>query len=173
MPRTCLLSRAAVWEREIMIRNARGVTRWRMFRARLVESLRLSAGGAAIGLAAGHGIGRWLEIALPSLPDEGFRSLRFGIDWRVAAFVTAVSTVLFALASGRERANRCQIYSIAQVSLSLALLIATGLLLRGLDRAARSPASRTSRGPGPRSALAQAVVPAPPSWLPPGASAST
>jgi predicted permease len=137
-----LLSRAAVRQRELQIRHALGATRWRLFRARLVESLVLSAGGAVIGLAAGHGIGRALEIVLPSLPEEGLRGVQFGLDWRVAGFLTTVSAlaaVLFALASGRERAGRRrQVYSIAQVSLSLALLIATGLLLRGLDRASHA-----------------------------------
>jgi predicted permease len=43
------------------------------------------------------------------------------------------------MASGRGGANRRrQVYSIAQVSLSLALLVATGLLLRGLDRASHA-----------------------------------
>jgi predicted permease len=134
-----LLSRAAARERELTIRRALGATRLRMFRARLVESLLLSAGGALIGLVAGHWIGRALEIALPSIPEEGLRGLQFGIDWRVASFLAAVSAlaaVLFATASGRERTGRRrQVYSVAQVSLSLALLIGTGLLLRGIDRA--------------------------------------
>jgi predicted permease len=145
-----LLSRAAIRERELMIRHALGATRWRLFRARLVESLVLSAGGAVIGLLAGHWMGRGIEITLPSIPTEGLHGLQFGIDWRVAAFLTtvsALSAVLFALASGRERAGRRrQIYSIAQVSLSLALLIATGLLLRGLDRASHAdPGFATER----------------------------
>jgi predicted permease len=137
-----LLSRAAVRGRELAIRHALGATRWRMFRARLVESLLLAAGGAAIGLVSGHWIGRTLELVLPSLPEEGLRGLQFGVDWRVAGFLTAVSVLaalLFAIASGRERAGRRrQIYSIAQVGLSLALLIGAGLLLRGLDRASRA-----------------------------------
>ena len=137
-----LLSRAAVREREMTIRRALGATRWRAFRARLVESLLLAGGGAAVGLLAGHGIGSVLEKALPSLPDEGFRGLRFGVDWRVAIFLTAVAVLaafLFAVASGRERlARRRQWYSVAQVSLSLALLVGTGLLLRGLDLASRA-----------------------------------
>ena len=137
-----LLSRAAVRQRELTIRHALGATRWRMFRSRLVESLLLAAGGAVIGFAAGSGIGRVLEIALPSIPQEGFRGLRFGLDWRVAAFaagVSALAAVVFAFASGRgHAARRRQIYSIAQVGLSLALLIATSLLLRGLDRAGRA-----------------------------------
>jgi putative ABC transport system permease protein len=136
-----LLSRAAVRQRELAIRHALGATRWRMFRARLVESLLLSAGGAAIGFAAGHGIGRMLETVLPSIPQEGFRGIQFGIDWRVAAFLAALSALaalLFAAASGRKRAGHRQVYSIAQVTLSLALLIATGLLVRGLDRASHA-----------------------------------
>ena len=134
-----LLSRAAVRQRELAIRHGLGATRWRLFRARLVESLILSAGGEVIGLAAGHWIGRALEIALPSIPEEALRGLQFGLDWRVGASLTAVSMVaaaVFAIASGRVRAVRWrQIYSIAQVTFSLTLLIATALLLRGLDHA--------------------------------------
>jgi predicted permease len=137
-----LLSRAAVRQRELSIRHALGATRWRIFRARLVESLLLSAGGAGLGFAAGHGVGRILQSSLPSIPQEGLRGLQFGLDWRVAGFLAAVSALtalLFAAASGRERSGRRrQIYSVAQVSLSLALLIATGLLLRALDRASHA-----------------------------------
>ena len=137
-----LLSRAALRQRERAIRQALGATPWRAFRARLVESLILAAGGAVIGLAAGQAIGRALAAALPSLPDEGFRGLRFDVDWRVAGFlvgVAALSALVFAMAAGRGRATRSrQFYSIAQVGLSLALLVATGLLLRGLDRATRA-----------------------------------
>lgn len=134
-----LLSRAAVRQHELSIRHALGASPWRMFRARLIESLLLAAGGAAFGLAAGQGIGNLLCVALPAIPEEGLRGLQFGIDWRVSAFLAALSTLaalLFNGASGREHATRRrQIYSTAQVSLSLALLIATGLLLRGIDHA--------------------------------------
>lgn len=134
-----LLSRAAVRSRELTIRRALGATRWRMFRARLVESFMLATGAAVIGLAAGRGIGRVLELVLPSIPEEGLRGLDFGLDWRVAAFLvgaSAIAAVLFTVASGRDSAGRGRsIYPIAQVTLSLALLIATGLLLRGIQRA--------------------------------------
>jgi hypothetical protein len=102
----------------------------------------LVAGGVMIGLAAGQGVGRALVIALPSLPDEGYHGLRFDVDWSVASFLTgvaALSAVVFAMAAGRGHATRRrQLCSIAWVSLSLALLVGTGLLLRGLDRAMRA-----------------------------------
>ncbi len=134
-----LLARAAVRQRELEIRRALGATRWRMFRARLLESLLLAAGGAAIGIVAGRGIGRVLELALPAIPEEGLRGLQFGLDWRIAGYLAAVcgaTALLFTAASGRAgAARRRAVYPVAQVSLSLALLIATGLLLRGIEHA--------------------------------------
>src|SRR5581483_10027985 len=48
-----LISRAAVREREFTIRAAVGASRWRLHRARLVESLILAGGAAVLGIAAG------------------------------------------------------------------------------------------------------------------------
>jgi hypothetical protein len=98
-----LLSRAAVRQREIAIRSALGATRWRLFRARLVESLILSAGATAIGIVAGEATGRGLEAALPSIPEQGFHGIAFGVDWRVALFLCGaglLAALLFTAGSG-------------------------------------------------------------------------
>ncbi len=149
-----LLSRAAVRQREIAIRQSLGASRARLFRETLAEGLVLAAGGVLLGVFFGSGTGRALELALPSIPDPIWHGLRLGIDWRVALFLAGagmVCALLFSLPpalANRERTlgpsmkgqaarhfRQREIFSVAQVALSLTLLIATGLLLRAADRA--------------------------------------
>ena len=148
-----LLSRAAVRRREMAVRQSLGASRARLFRETLAEGLVLAAGGLALGIFFGYWTGRALELVLPSLPVKLFQGLRLGIDWRVAAFLAAAGVlcaILFSLppAFANSRRNvspamkgidirnsrQREVYSVAQVALSLTLLIATGLLVRALDR---------------------------------------
>jgi putative ABC transport system permease protein len=133
-----LLSRAAVRERELAIRTALGASRWRLFRARLAESLVIAGGAAVLGIVAGEAAGRALQAVVPSIPEEGFRGLAFGVDARTALFLVAASALsafFFTAASGsRGHARRRRIYSVVQVALSLTLLVGTGLLLRAMQR---------------------------------------
>ena len=149
-----LLSRAAVRQHELALRQSLGASRARLFRETLVEALLLSAGGVILGLIAGYWTGRALEIALPSVPVEIYQGLRFAIDWRVALLLGAAgiaSAILFSLPqafaagrtglnaalkgdSGSARSRQREFYTVAQVALSLTLLIATALLLRALMR---------------------------------------
>jgi predicted permease len=148
-----LLARATVRQREMAIRQSLGASRARLFRETLAEGLVLAAGGLALGVSFGYWTGRALEWALPSVPSVQYQGLRLGIDWRVALFLAAagiVCAILFSLppafASSKRNLNPAmkggdvrhsrqrEIYSVAQVALSLALLIATGLLLRALNR---------------------------------------
>jgi predicted permease len=149
-----LLSRAAVRQHELALRQSLGASRARLFRETLVEALLLSAGGVILGLIAGYWTGRALEIALPSVPVEMYQGLRFAVDWRVALLLGAAGiagAILFSLpqafAAGRTglnaalkgegssaRSRQREFYTVAQVALSLTLLIATALLLRALLR---------------------------------------
>ncbi len=148
-----LLSRATVRQREMAIRQSLGASRARLFRETLAEGLVLAAGGVALGIFFGYWTGQALGLALPTFPMALYRGVRLGIDWRVALFLGAagiVCAILFslppALASGKRNLNPAmkggdirhsrqrEIFSVVQVALSLALLIATGLLLRALDR---------------------------------------
>ena len=148
-----LLSRAAVRRREMAVRQALGAGRARLFRETLAEGLLLAAGGSVFGLFFGDWTGRALELLLPSVPYAMYRGLRFGIDWRVAmilALAGGLCAVLFSLppalagsranlilamkGAGPRNSRQREIYSVAQVALSLTLLIAAGLLLRALDR---------------------------------------
>ncbi len=147
-----LLSRAAVRRREMAIRQSLGASRARLFRETLAEGLVLAAGGLLLGILFGHWTGSALEWALPSVPFALYQGLLFGIDWRVAMFLAAagiVCAILFSLPpafscsrqglnpamKGQDSRNSRQreIYSVAQVALSLTLLIATGLLVRALQ----------------------------------------
>jgi predicted permease len=133
-----LLSRAAVREREIAIRTALGASRWRLFRARLAESMLLAIGATVMGLGGGEAIGRALQWALPSIPDPGYHGLAFAADTRVALYSVAaalMAALLFTFASGSpSHGKRRRIYSGVQVALSLTLLVGTGLLLRAMVR---------------------------------------
>ena len=148
-----LLSRAAVRQREMAIRQSLGASRARLFRETFAEGMVLAAGGLALGMFLGYGTGRALELVLPSFPMVLFRGLQLGIDWRVAMFLAAAGVlcaIFFslppALANSRRglspamkgqdfrNSRQREIYSVAQVALSLTLLIATGLLVRALDR---------------------------------------
>ena len=142
-----ILSRSAVRRHEMAVRRALGAGSWRLARQTLAEGLVLAAGGAALGLAVGFACGRLLSHNLPSLPFGGMMALRLDPDWRVAAFTAAAglfSAVVFTLApamdnarltSGVRRMRQRDVYVIAQVALSLVLLIAATLLVRALGHA--------------------------------------
>jgi len=148
-----LLSRAAVRQREMAIRQSLGASRARLFRETLTEGLVLAAGGLVMGVFFGYWTGRAMELLLPLLPLALYRGLHLGVDWQVMEFLVAAGVlcaILFslppALANGRRGLNPAmkgdsvrnsrqrEVYSVIQVALSLTLLIATGLLLRALDR---------------------------------------
>jgi putative ABC transport system permease protein len=153
-----LLSRAAVRQREMAVRRSLGASRARLLRQGLAESLLLALGGAVLGILFGGWTDRALSSWLPaSVPRSVLRGIYLEMNWRVAALTAAVAlvcAVLFSLApafegssvdllsalktdarSGRGGTSRQRdLYVVAQVALSLVLLIAAGLLLRALQR---------------------------------------
>ena len=152
-----LLSRAAVRQREMALRRSLGASRSRLVRQGLAESILLALGGAALGILSGYWADRALSAWLPaSIPQSVIRGIYLEMNWRVAAFTAVVAlicAVLFSLApalegssvdllsalktdvpSGqRRRLRQRDLYVIAQVTLSLVLLIAAALLLRALQ----------------------------------------
>jgi putative ABC transport system permease protein len=151
-----LLSKAAARRREVAIRLALGASRGRMIRQLLTESVLLSALGGAAGVALA-----WLVLrafaAAPPPPGAIPIEIAFGLDGPVLAFSLALSLltglvfgvapalqasrpdVVPALKREAERAGapfrRVTLKSalvVAEVALTLLLLIAAGLFVRSL-----------------------------------------
>jgi len=155
-----LMARASARQKEIAVRLSLGASRSRIIRQLLVESVMLGIIGGCAGLL----VSLWASSALVRLLSSG-RSpiyLSTGVDVRVLAFtagISIVSGIFFGLvpaitatrvsiaptlkdnaAQFSARGMRFRIGKAlvgGQVALSLLLLIASGLLLRTLDRLQR------------------------------------
>jgi predicted permease len=147
-----LLARALVRQKELAVRTALGAGRERLIRQLVTESMVLAALGGMLGvLLAGLALPLLTKL-VPSLPLSGTPS----IDLRVlgfAAILTALTGVGFgtvpALRAGRgdltglregsrsgggRKAGLRSALILAEVTLSVVLLISAGLLLRALLR---------------------------------------
>jgi predicted permease len=149
-----LLARASLRGAEISVRLAVGAGRWRLVRQLLTESVLLAALGGAVGVLFAF----WGKSAFLALTDKGTGFLPNGVDlslnWRVLAFTLVISLltgVLFGLAPA-WRATRLDLATalkqsrrttgavsrlskgliVAQVALSLLLLVGAGLFIRTL-----------------------------------------
>jgi predicted permease len=144
-------------ERELSIRAALGAGRGRIARQVLTESLLLAALGGVLGLLLAY----WGVRVLIALAPAGLPRLKeIAVDGRVLAFTAAVS-LLSGLLSGlapvmhgfgrrldeslrggaqnlseQRRRRLRQALVVMEVSLSLVLLIGSGLLLRSFERLA-------------------------------------
>jgi predicted permease len=142
-----LLSRATGRQKELSVRLALGATRARLIRQLLTESVLLAAIGGSLGIV----VGRWGQQLLPGAPGQASP-----LDWRVLGFVIAVTTVtgiIFGIApalratraevSGALKENSRSVSAsrsvlgrslvVAQVAISLVLLVGAGLFLRTLQ----------------------------------------
>ena len=149
-----LLARAALRGPEISVRLAVGAGRWRLVRQLLTESALLSVLGGAASLP----FALWGKGALLALTEDSAdllpRDVELSLNWRALAFTFAVSlltTVLFGLApawraassdlatplkQGRRATGAVSRLGkgliVAQVALSLLLLVGAGLFIRTL-----------------------------------------
>jgi putative ABC transport system permease protein len=149
-----LLTRSALREREVVLRQALGASRGRLVGQLLVESAELALGGALLGLLiAKLTLPVILRVApIGLLPDT------IGLDHRVLGFalaLTVVTTVLVGLwpalsatrtrlagslrdggrssSSGMRTLRARRSLVVAETSLALVLLICAGLVLQSLD----------------------------------------
>jgi predicted permease len=153
-----LFAQASGRHREMAVRLALGATHGRLQRQMLVESVLLGLGGGSLGIL----LSLWATQALSSiqLPVPTPVDMRIGVDWRVLAFIFALSIlsgVLLGVAPawaaahpllgsglkgedalarpGRSWSLR-NLLTVAQIAMSVILLSMTGLFLRSLETAA-------------------------------------
>jgi putative ABC transport system permease protein len=154
-----MLARASAREKEMAMRMAVGASRGRLIRQLLAESLMLAAASAALGAVLAHGLSRVLVASLSTQQDPLFVDL--GTDWRILGFtagLAGLTCVLFGLApalratsvapglvlkeggrgttDGGTRFGLRQILVVAQVALSLMLLVGALLFARSLNNLA-------------------------------------
>ena len=165
-----LLARATERRKELAIRVAMGASRARLVRQLITEAVMLSLGGGLGGLL----IAMWLNALVSSmkLPTDLAFVIDLRLDWRVLTFGFVVSLItgisfglLPALQSSRpdlvpalkdeksmggfRRSRLRNALVVAQVALSLVLLVCAGLVVRSLQ-----VAQRTRPGFNPENAVA-------------------
>lgn len=155
-----LLARGAARTREIAVRFAIGAAPGRVARQLLTETIVLFVIGGITGLLLSSWLTNLLLALLPQLPVPLAVDIR--TDWRVVLFTAVVSFVAAILCGlapalsarntslvtalkaasfeGRPRRLRLRnVFVVGQVTMSLVLVVAAGLFLRALERAASTP----------------------------------
>lgn len=150
-----LLARASVREREIAVRQAIGASRTRIVALLLCESMLLACIGAAMGMGLAALLSRGLVAFLTDERNRMFVGL--GLDWRVLGFTAGAAVltcILFGLApalrattiapasvirssgrgltTAREKFSLRRLLVVAQVAMSLVLLVGALLFVRSL-----------------------------------------
>jgi putative ABC transport system permease protein len=147
-----LLARGVQRQREMAVRTAIGASRWDVMRPVLTESLLIAGAGAVFGLAVAlagvRTIGTLAVVRMPQLAG-------LTVDIRIVAFALTLSAIVAALCgaipawratqvdpqdalrggrgggAGRGHQRALGALVIAEVALSLVLLIGAGLVLKG------------------------------------------
>lgn len=153
-----VLVRATARERELAVRTALGAARGRIVRQLLTESLLLAAMGALLGTVVGIWATRLISSIRIEVADIPIR-FDFSFDWRVFSFGLAIAlatgllvglapawraarsdfnTVLHEgsrgiLGSGKSKVRNMLV--VAQVAVSLMLLVVAGLFVRSSQNA--------------------------------------
>jgi len=124
------LARAGARRREHAIREFLGANRRQLMAPALMESSLVAALGGGLGLLAAGALVRMLAARMDDFP----RVSEIGVDWRVAAVAFAVSMIAV-LACGVtppawSKNTGQNALVIAEVALTVVLLISSGLLIR-------------------------------------------
>jgi putative ABC transport system permease protein len=148
-----LLARAASRQKEMAVRSALGASRARIIKQLLTESVLLAIAGGALGLALSvWGVKVLIALGANNIP----RAKEIGLDWWVVGFTFSISIltgIVFGLIpalqvskpdlnetlkeSGRTTAGAHSsrvrsLLVIAEVALSLVLLVGAGLMIKSL-----------------------------------------
>ena len=150
------LARVAGREREIAVRAALGASRWRVVRQLLTESVILALVGAVAGLL----LAEWaVGLTVSYMPAEFSQYVagwnRIALDWRAVAFTVGIAVLAGIIAglapalgnsrpdianslkeggrggSGRASHRLRSVLVVAEVAVSLVLLVGAGLLVKG------------------------------------------
>ena len=151
-----LMARASARRKEMAVRTALGAGRTRLIRQLLTENMLLAAAGGILGI-----LGAWwsIDLVLRLSPSDLPRAGEINIDTRVLAFTVAVSLlagIVFGLApaiqatrvdliavlkggttgsTGGASSNRTRsTLVVAEIAISLVLLIGAGLLVKSFQR---------------------------------------
>jgi predicted permease len=148
-----LLVRGTVRAREFAMRRALGATRLRLLQQLLTESFVLAVAGGICGIVLARWTNQLLEKSMPSI--SGFAvQLNLSLDWRVLAFATVITlatTLLCGLLPAWRTSETRSVVPfkgeifvghprrrpygvIAQVIMSLALLLIAGTFLQAVFR---------------------------------------
>ncbi len=155
-----LLARSAARAKEIGIRLALGAGRWRIVRQLLTVSLLLALLGGGLGWLFAYWGTALVHASIPPIPFP--IDLNFSPDWYVLKWMVAVTlatVVIFGLvpalaasqpdlvavikdsAAGqlhsKRRWNLRNVLVVAQVAISIVVLICAGLFLRSLNKAVK------------------------------------
>jgi predicted permease len=153
-----LLARATERRKEIAIRLAVGASRRRLIRQLMTESVMLSLAGGIFGVLVAAAINRVVQRV--DFPIDIALVFDLRIDWRVLSFTLGLSVLtgmLFSIIpalqsskpqlvpalkdeasmAGFRRSRLRNTLVVAQVTLSLVLLISAGLIVRSLQEAQR------------------------------------
>jgi putative ABC transport system permease protein len=160
-----LIGRAAVREREFAVRVALGSGHARLTRQLLAESGLLAAGGVTLGLAIAVFATRYIDSAsFVELPPGAEAHLDLTVIAALATMGTIATLIVGALpawriaglstadalkASGRATARRGWLpvtLVVSEVTLSVTLLVAAGLLIRSLQQLRATPLGYNGHG---------------------------
>jgi predicted permease len=168
-----MLARATARQKEFALRAALGASRWRIMRQLLVESLLLSLVGGIVGFV----LSIWaLRLLLAAIPIQLPFWMNFGIDLRVLGFtagITLLTGLMFGAAPALQtsrvdlndtlkeggrgaagvRARARNLLVVAEIALSLVVLVGAGLMIQSFLRL-----KRVNIGLNPQNVLTASVA---------------